>query len=426
MSHEYRRTIFLLALLAGLVAAPTSIHAQSADDLQQKINQHNADIKDLEAQITSYQKQINALGSQATTLNSTLKSLQLTQKKLEADIAVTQDKIDAKNLEIQRLGLDITAKEGNINDDQRIVSQTFAAMNQTNDDNLVRIILSGKSPSESFNKLNQLASIESNLQNRIHRLSADKTSLQQNQIAAQLAKNDLIALSKRLDDQKEVVLKTVSDQNKLLAQTKQSEQTYKKILADKQAQKDAFEREVMAFESQLKLLVDSSKLPHPGTGVLSWPLDSVTITQYFGNTPFATANPQIYNGRGHTGIDLRATIGTPIKAALSGVVVGVADTDLALGCYSYGRWVMVKHPNGLSTLYAHMSVQSVSVGQSVSTGEILGYSGNTGYTTGPHLHFGVYATQGVEIKKFDNSLHCKGVYIPVADYKAYLNPLSYL
>jgi murein DD-endopeptidase MepM/ murein hydrolase activator NlpD len=113
-------------------------------------------------------------------------------------------------------------------------------------------------------------------------------------------------------------------------------------------------------------------------------------------------------------------------AAMSGKIIGISNTDLVPGCYSYGQWIMIKHPNGLSTLYAHLSVESVAVGDTVATGQIIGYSGNTGYTTGPHLHFGVYASDGVQIKKFDTSINCKGATIPVADFKAYLNPLSYL
>ena len=167
-------------------------------------------------------------------------------------------------------------------------------------------------------------------------------------------------------------------------------------------------------------------IPKTGSGVLIWPLDNVYITQYFGNTSFATANPQVYNGRGHTGIDFRASIGTPVRSSLSGVVQGTGNTDAIRGCYSYGKWIMIKHPNGLSTLYAHLSLQNVIIGQEVKTGQVIGYSGNTGYSTGPHLHFGVYATQGVKIQTFSTSVNCRGAVIPVADYKAYLNPLSFL
>jgi murein DD-endopeptidase MepM/ murein hydrolase activator NlpD len=87
---------------------------------------------------------------------------------------------------------------------------------------------------------------------------------------------------------------------------------------------------------------------------------------------------------------------------------------------------MVKHTNGLSTLYAHLSVIKVSPGQQVTTGETLGYSGNTGYSTGPHLHFTVYASQGVKIMS-RKSAACGGTYtMPIADLKAYLNPMSFL
>jgi murein DD-endopeptidase MepM/ murein hydrolase activator NlpD len=108
------------------------------------------------------------------------------------------------------------------------------------------------------------------------------------------------------------------------------------------------------------------------------------------------------------------------------VVKGTGNTDSQRGCYSYGKWVLIEHPNGLSTLYAHLSVIGVTVGQSVTSGQVIGYSGRTGYATGPHLHFGVYATQGVKVVQFTSSINCKNVSIPIADPTAYLNPLSYL
>jgi len=181
-------------------------------------------------------------------------------------------------------------------------------------------------------------------------------------------------------------------------------------------------------------------LPASGPGALAWPLKGVyngacpaakgyisCITQYFGNTDFATANPQIYSGHGHSGLDLAASPGTPVYAAREGVVLGTGNTDLTCPGASFGKWIFIKHDNGLSTLYAHLSSQVVAKGDAVTTGELIGYSDTTGYATGPHLHFGVYASAGSEIASFASS-GCPGktYTMPVADLSAYLNPLSYL
>jgi murein DD-endopeptidase MepM/ murein hydrolase activator NlpD len=107
---------------------------------------------------------------------------------------------------------------------------------------------------------------------------------------------------------------------------------------------------------------------------------------------------------------------------LDGVVTNVISTNIVQGC-GYGKWVMVKHSNGISTLYAHLSLPTVAVGDNVPTGQVIGYSGNTGFTTGPHLHFGVYVTQGFQTTK---SVSCPGVIIPYTAQNGYLNPLSYL
>src|SRR5205814_1139100 len=102
---------------------------------------------------------------------------------------------------------------------------------------------------------------------------------------------------------------------------------------------------------------------------------NVRVTQYFGNTPFASSGA--YGGKGHNGIDLAASIGTPVHAALSGTIAGTGNTDAIAGCYSFGKWVFVKHGNGLGTIYAHLSAVNVAAGQQVSTGQLLGYSGET-------------------------------------------------
>jgi len=400
----------------------------SVSTIQSKINDRNQDIQALEKEIAEYQKQINTLSGEASSLSATIKSLDLTKKKLQADILLTENKIANKNAEIQELGEEINDKEATIDDDSRIISHTLSLINRSGDKSMFELILSSNSVSSAWNSLDELGSIQGNLVKRIANMREIKSNLEDNKKATEKAKSDLVKLTEQLKDQRQVVINTQEEKNILLKDTKQNEAEYKQMLASKKAQKEAFEREVLEYESQLKIAVDLSKLPHTGSGVLAWPLDKITITQYFGNTTFATANPQVYGGKGHNGVDFRASIGTPVRSSLSGVVTGVYNTDLVRGCYSYGKWVMVKHENGLSTLYAHLSLQSVSVGQNVSTGQIVGYSGNTGYTTGPHLHYGVYATQGMEIKTLtkSQSSKCAGATMPVADFKAYLNPLSYL
>jgi murein DD-endopeptidase MepM/ murein hydrolase activator NlpD len=109
-----------------------------------------------------------------------------------------------------------------------------------------------------------------------------------------------------------------------------------------------------------------------GSGQLSWPLNA-SISSGFG-----------YRwGRLHAGVDMPVPEGTPIHAADSGRVA------IAGWMGGYGNYTCIQHTGSLSTCYGHQSRIAVSVGQSVSKGQVIGYSGNTGHSTGPHLHFEV-------------------------------------
>ena len=90
------------------------------------------------------------------------------------------------------------------------------------------------------------------------------------------------------------------------------------------------------------------------------------------------------NGRLHGGIDIGAPHGATVVAADSGTVI------TATNGYSYGNYVSIAHGNGLTTLYAHLSVISVNKGDYVSRGQKIGENGSTGNSTAPHVHFEVY------------------------------------
>lgn len=114
------------------------------------------------------------------------------------------------------------------------------------------------------------------------------------------------------------------------------------------------------------------------TVTLTWPATG-QITQEFGWTDYARSGA--YGGKPHTGIDIGVPIGTPVRAAGSGRV-----TTAGWGG-GYGNWVVIDHGAGVETIYGHLSSIAVTPGQTVTMGQLIGYSGNTGYSTGPHLHF---------------------------------------
>ncbi len=90
---------------------------------------------------------------------------------------------------------------------------------------------------------------------------------------------------------------------------------------------------------------------------------------------------------GHNGVDLAAPVGTPLYAAAGGTVIINRDNGAWNG--GYGNFVVIQHPNGTQTLYSHMQRAVVSAGVAVSKGQMVGYIGMSGLTTGPHVHFEV-------------------------------------
>ena len=110
------------------------------------------------------------------------------------------------------------------------------------------------------------------------------------------------------------------------------------------------------------------------------------LVGYFVNPLPTGRKTQGLHGPGHRGIDIGAPKSTPIYASASGTVL-IARTGWSGG---YGNMVIIQHPNGTKTLYAHMTKLGTHTGASVSRGEIIGYVGSTGRSTGPHLHFEVF------------------------------------
>ena len=428
MTFRKRGRSLLLASFVLLVLLPftPSLNAATEAELKEEIADRNSKIADLEKEIAQYQAQLDQVGKQKQTLQSAVATLDLSVKKLSADIRVTQNRIDTTNLEIQRLALDIKGKTARINESRAGLGESLRTMEQTEEEPFVVTLFAHERLSDFLDTLATLQSYQVSLRDNVDELQTLKESLEDRKVQTEKKKKELVLYQSQLNNQKKSLDINRAEKNKLLAETKNTEANYQKLLNQKVALRKQFEQDLFNLESDLKSLVDPGALPDASEGILAWPVDVVRITQYFGNTDFATKNPQIYSGKGHNGIDLGIPIGTPIKAAGAGVIVATGNTDLVCPNASYGKWILVRHPNGLSTLYAHLSTISVTAGQGVSLRQVIGFSGNTGYATGPHLHFVVYATQGVEVTSLKSKV-CNGTYtLPIASLNAYLNPMSYL
>lgn len=414
-------TLSLIAILTLTGASKTA--AQSAAQIQQNINSHNDKIRQLEAEIKEYEKQIQAVGNEAKTLESAIKVLDINQKKITAEVQKTETNIQKTNATILSLGGEIGNAEKKIATNKEAIAEALSSIRERDEASLIETFLSNKSISELFDEYEAATQFQEKVRVQSQELAVHKNELTDKKTSTEAEKSKLLSLKSELADQNKMLDLNKKEKNDLLSVTKNKETEYKKILADRQAEKERFERELFEFESQLKRAIDPGSYPTGRSGIFSWPLDSVYITQMFGKT---ADSGRLYSSGTHNGVDFRASRGTPVKSVLNGVVEGVGNTDEQRGCYSYGKWILVKHPNGLSTLYAHLDLIKVSAGQNVTTGEIIGYSGNTGYSTGPHLHLTVYASQGVEIQRYSSSINCKNVTIPIADVKAYLDPMLYL
>lgn len=420
------RTANTIVALAALL--PTGAFAQTAAEIQQQINEQNSQIAELNREIAQFQTQLNATTQQKNTLQNKVNQLDLQRKKLTSQINVTQKQINTTQLQIQQLEAGIEVKEGSISVNEAGLAESIRRLQQADDRPLALVVLSSDTVTDAWQDVDASLVLADAVREDIVTLSAEKQELTTTKATTESKKKEHEQFKRTLVTQQGSLDATRKAQAELLAETKSQESTYQSILAKKKAQQASFEAALQDLQSKLQYTVNPDQITTAGKGVLRWPIDIVRVTQNFGNTAFAMAGA--YNGKGHNGIDLAAQIGTPLKAALSGVVIGTGNTDTVRGCYSFGKWVMIKHSNGLSTMYAHLSQISVSSGQSVGTGQLIGYSGETGYATGPHLHFGVYVSSATQIITLGSATKsataCSNAVMPVVPLSGYLNPMNYL
>jgi murein DD-endopeptidase MepM/ murein hydrolase activator NlpD len=412
------------------IATPSVFAESEIEKLRNEIDSRSNRLMEIEKEIAQFEAQLQEVGAEKKTLQSAINQLELERKKVNAEITKTENRITSTDLEINKLVLEISKTQKSINETEAAIASIIRAEYKAGDVSLLELLLEHEQLSDFWSSYEAHESVRDTMSAKVAILDDFELLLQAQREENESKRAELSSLRNQYVDQNTVLENNKQEQAELLEVTKSEEQNYQQLLASKREARQQIEQEMRSFESQLQFILDPNTIPVAGTQVFDWPLDNVIITQYFGGTEFAARNAAAYGGRPyHAGVDMGAPRGTPIKAPLTGTVRATGNTDAVPGCYSWGKWTLIDHANGLTTLYAHQSTISVSPGQKVTTGQIIGYVGNTGFSTGPHLHFTVYAKDGVSVRAFNEIktvTSCGPATTPVAATDAYLDPMLYL
>ena len=380
------------------------------NDLSSQIQNKQNLIKELEKKVAELRNAIKDKQSTQSTLKKQIASMEAEINRLESEIQLTREKISETNLQIQKLDQEMGELEKKINNHKEYLSNAIRIINEYDKETAFEIILENNNLSDFLDQIEYIENLQKNAQEKLVEIKILKAQTDNDKQKQEDFKNSLESLHQELKSKDLVLNFQVSDKEYLLTSTKNQEKNYQAQLKQVLKQQQDIEKEIYQLEDKLRMAIDPNSLPTAQKGLLDWPIKNA-ITQTYGPTSITGFINNVYTF--HNGIDLRARIGDAIKTAGDGVVVGVGND----GKYAYGRWIAINHQNGLITLYGHLSVQKVSVGQQVKRGEVIGYAGNTGFSTGSHLHFTVYATNTFKIEsRWYGALPIGGS----------LNPLNYL
>jgi len=431
-------TIIILSAILILISAlaikqDNFVFANTeVDQLNQQISEKERELDRINAEIRRLEASATDANNKSKSLQNTINALEASKRKITSEIQETELEIEKTNLTLSKLEKEIADKEISIENDSEALAKSIRLMNSMESVSLIERFLGYDNISEFWTDFEQTQKIQKTLHTEVENLLDLHDELQKQEEEEYKQKQELASYRSELSSEQVAVAYTQEEQAKILQQTKSEEAKYQEMLAEKRRQREAFEKQLLEIESQLNFLIDSDSYPKARNGILTWPADNIIITQQFGGTAFAKNNPHIYGRASHPGTDFGLPIGSKIYSVDSGTVRAFGNTDAHPGCYAWGKWILVDHDNGLSSLYAHLSSISTSVGQRVTRGQVIALSGNTGYSTGPHLHLTVYASQGVKVGKYGeykpggSGCAATNATGPFADLDAYLDPMQYL
>lgn len=361
----------LVSMLAsGIMYAAAVDEGEDADSLQSKLDS-------LEEEKSAVQERIAELTAQANDVQATRDALQqeidLTKEEIatvEAYIERLQEQIDVKTTELEAAEVALEEKEEQF-------AQTVRTTYEQGEISYLEVLLNSSSFSDLLTRLEIVSAIMEDNQKTVDEYTAAKEDIEQKrddlQDTQDEQKNYQESLNYKVDDLAASEAEQAALQESLEAYKAESEAEYDRISSEMQ--------DVSNQIAELSRQAAANGSVPMGDGTLIWPTPSCTTT----NSAYGYRVHPIYGTvKFHAGEDIPAGYGAEILAAASGTVVTAGWVS------GYGNYTVIDHGGGLMTAYGHQSSFAVSVGDVVTQGQVIGYVGSTGNSTGPHLHFEVY------------------------------------
>ena len=226
-------------------------------------------------------------------------------------------------------------------------------------------------------------------------IAEKKATLEASKAESEAARAELVSIKKDQDAQR-------TEANRLIQEIRDNESAYKSAVDDLEREEEEILAMILKKSQELAAQQAAQGKPsQSSSGGYIWPVDSRYITSTVGGR----TSPGGVGSTNHKGTDIgRVGYTSSIYAAKAGSVIVSQYSS------SYGNYVVVSHGSGNTTLYAHMSSRKVSVGQTVKQGDVLGITGSTGNSTGPHLHFEI-TENGVRINPLSHGAEPKKGYL---------------
>ena len=376
----------LLCLLAGVLLlgllAPDVAGGQTSPDPKTRRDELSNAIEDVSAEEAAALTQLQGIVAQRQDLEAKVAALdaqiaEATQRveAAEAEVARIQAQIETVQRDIDRIQAEIEASKAKFN--QSVLTLYKGGGNAASNFTLLStgggahdLIAGSKYLGENSRQfereLQRQGSLKDQLDDAQNDLRKEQAKAQEAQQVATQERDRVGQLRIEADGQRDQV-----------AAAEQQEQA---AIEDIRARKADFEAQYNAVQAQIAAMVSRGNPtpPTPGNHRFIWPVNG-PIASPFG----PRVQPIIGASTFHPGVDIAVSQGTPIKAAGDGVVRMAGPNG------GYGNFTLIDHGGGLATGYGHQSRIAVSVGQQVSTGQVIGYVGSTGTSTGPHLHWEV-------------------------------------